>query len=126
MAEAGLELGRFKAASLPAAAGGHQRLRPASAAQHAVHPRLFVLDLRWGVDQPHVLAGTPARAYNVATIYRAHPMFADADFEYWYPHLGDDGRFQVEDGRSSLEGGDVQPIGNGTVLIGLSGAPRPG
>ena len=66
----------------------------------------------------------PARrleAYNVAAIYRAHPMFADASFEYWYPHLGDDGRFQVEDfGRSSLEGGDVQPIGNGTVLIGLS------
>ena len=66
----------------------------------------------------------PARrleAYNVAAIYRAHPMFADAAFEYWYPHLGDDGRFQAADfGRSSLEGGDVQPIGNGTVLIGLS------
>ena len=66
----------------------------------------------------------PARrleAYNVAAIYRYHPMFADADFEYWYPHLGDDGRFQAADfGRASLEGGDVQPIGNGTVLIGLS------
>ena len=66
----------------------------------------------------------PARrleAYNVAAIYRYHPMFADADFEYWYPELGDDGRFQAADfGRSSLEGGDVQPIGNGTVLIGLS------
>ena len=36
----------------------------------------------------------PARrleAYNVAAIYRYHPMFADADFEYWYPELGDDG-----------------------------------
>ncbi len=66
----------------------------------------------------------PARrleAYNVAAIYRYHPMFADADFEYWYPELGDDGRFQAADfGRASLEGGDVQPIGNGTVLIGLS------
>jgi arginine deiminase len=66
----------------------------------------------------------PARrleAYNVAAIYRYHPMFADAEFEYWYPELGDDGRFQAADfGRSSLEGGDVQPIGNGTVLIGLS------
>ena len=48
-------------------------------------------------------------------------MFADAEFEYWYPELGDDGSFQAADfGRSSLEGGDVQPIGNGTVLIGLS------
>jgi arginine deiminase len=66
----------------------------------------------------------PARrleAYNVAAIYRYHPMFAEADFDFWYPHLGDDERFQVEDfGRSSLEGGDVQPIGNGTVLIGMS------
>ncbi|RYP80550.1 arginine deiminase, partial [Nocardioides guangzhouensis] len=66
----------------------------------------------------------PARrleAYNVAAIYRYHPMFAEADFEYWYPHLGDDGRFEAHDfGRSSLEGGDVQPIGNGTVLIGMS------
>jgi arginine deiminase len=66
----------------------------------------------------------PARrleAYNVAAIYRSHPMFDGAQFEYWYPELGADGRFEVADfGRSSLEGGDVQPIGNGTVLIGLS------
>jgi arginine deiminase len=48
-------------------------------------------------------------------------MFRDAEFEYWYPHLGDDGRFEAHDfGRSSLEGGDVMPIGNGTVLIGMS------
>ena len=42
----------------------------------------------------------PARrleAYNVAAIYRYHPMFVDADFEYWYPELGDDGRFQAAD-----------------------------
>ena len=33
----------------------------------------------------------PARrreAYNVAAIYRAHPMFPDADFEFWYPPRG--------------------------------------
>jgi arginine deiminase len=66
----------------------------------------------------------PARrleAYNVAAIYRYHPMFADADFQFWYPELGDDERFNAVDfGRASLEGGDVQPIGNGTVLIGMS------
>jgi arginine deiminase len=66
----------------------------------------------------------PARrleAINVAAIYRYHPMFADADFSFWYPELGDDEKFQIQDfGRSSMEGGDVQPIGNGTVLIGLS------
>ena len=53
----------------------------------------------------------PARrreAYNVAAIYRAHPMFADADFDFWYPPEGADGRFETADfGLSSLEGGDV-------------------
>ena len=66
----------------------------------------------------------PARrreAYNMAAIYRAHPMFAGADFEFWYPHLGEDERFQAEDfGQATLEGGDVEIIGNGAVAIGLS------
>ena len=66
----------------------------------------------------------PARrreAYNMAVIYRAHPMFADGGFEYWYPPLGDDERFNIEDfGLASLEGGDVEIIGNGAVAIGLS------
>jgi arginine deiminase len=66
----------------------------------------------------------PARrreAYNVAAIYRAHPMFAGGGFEFWYPLKGPDGRFEIADfGLSSLEGGDVMPIGNGTVLIGMS------
>ena len=66
----------------------------------------------------------PARrreAYNVAAIYRAHPMFADADFEFWYPPEGPEGRFEIADfGLASLEGGDVMPIGNGAVLIGMS------
>jgi arginine deiminase len=66
----------------------------------------------------------PARrreAYNVAAIYRAHPMFAEADFEFWYPPEGPDGRLETTDfGMASLEGGDVMPIGNGAVLIGMS------
>jgi arginine deiminase len=66
----------------------------------------------------------PARrreAYNVAAIYKAHPMFAGGGFEFWYPHEGPDGRFETADfGLASLEGGDVMPIGNGTVLIGMS------
>lgn len=58
---------------------------------------------------------------NVAAIYRGHPMFRDAPFEFWYPRLGESGTFAIQDfGRSSLEGGDVMPIGNGTVLIGMS------
>jgi arginine deiminase len=66
----------------------------------------------------------PARrreALNVLAIYRYHPMFQGADFNWWYPELGDDGKFHAQDfGRASLEGGDVQPIGNGTVAIGMS------
>jgi arginine deiminase len=66
----------------------------------------------------------PARrreAYNMAAIYRGHPMFRDADFEFWYPPLGDDDRFHAEDfGLASLEGGDVEIIGNGAVAIGMS------
>ena len=66
----------------------------------------------------------PARrreAYNVATIYRAHPMFSGADFDFWYPPEAPDGRFETADfGLSSMEGGDVMPIGNGAVLIGMS------
>ncbi len=66
----------------------------------------------------------PARrreALNMLTIYRYHPMFKDAGFEFWYPQRGDDGKFNIQDfGRSSMEGGDVQPIGNGTVAIGMS------
>jgi arginine deiminase len=66
----------------------------------------------------------PARrleAYNIAAVYRAHPMFRDAKFSYWYPPMGDDDRFDIADfGRSTLEGGDVMPIGNGAVLIGMS------
>jgi arginine deiminase len=65
----------------------------------------------------------PARrreAYNVAAIYREHPMFAAAGFEFWYPP-DSAGEFDTEDfGLATLEGGDVMPIGNGAVLIGMS------
>jgi len=66
----------------------------------------------------------PARrreAYNVAAIYKAHPMFADGGFEFWYPPQGPDGKFEIADfGLATMEGGDVMPIGNGAVLIGMS------
>jgi arginine deiminase len=58
---------------------------------------------------------------NISEIYRHHPRFADAGFEFWYPPAGDAERFAVEDFglTASLEGGDVMPIGNKTVLVGL-------
>jgi arginine deiminase len=122
VAESGLDLGKLKGSSLPAAA-----LDDLSAFVLPPLPNtLFTRDsscwIYGGVSiNPMYWPARRLEAYNVAAIYRAHPMFASASFEYWYPELGDDGRFHVEDfGRASLEGGDVQPIGNGTVLIGLS------
>jgi arginine deiminase len=58
---------------------------------------------------------------NVADIYRSHPLFADARFEFWYPPAGDAAGFNVEDFALgvSLEGGDMMPIGNRTVLVGM-------
>ncbi|HBG74041.1 MAG: arginine deiminase [Chloroflexi bacterium GWB2_49_20] len=66
----------------------------------------------------------PARrreSLNLLAIYRYHPMFKEAGFKFWYPEMSGDGTFKTSDyGRASLEGGDVLPIGNGTVLIGMS------
>ncbi len=122
VAESGIELGKFREFSLGAAA-----LEDTSAFILPPLPNtLFTRDsscwIYGGVSiNPMYWPARRLEAYNVAAIYRAHPMFADAGFGFWYPPLGDDGRFQIADfGRSSLEGGDVQPIGNGTVLIGLS------
>jgi arginine deiminase len=65
----------------------------------------------------------PARrreSLNMYAIYRFHPMFKQAGFEFWYPNASDN-EFNMQNfGRSSLEGGDVLPIGNRTVLIGMS------
>jgi arginine deiminase len=60
-------------------------------------------------------------ALHVALIYRFHPMFKQAKFEFWYPPAVDADQFDLEDfGRASLEGGDVMAIGNKTVLVGIS------
>jgi arginine deiminase len=61
---------------------------------------------------------------NVLTIYRHHPMFRHDGWRFWYPHIDrDDGHHALSTtmfGPASLEGGDVQPIGRGTVLVGMS------
>ena len=59
----------------------------------------------WPARQPETLL---QRA-----VYKFHPRFKGADFTIWW---GDsDERF----GASTLEGGDVMPIGKGVVLIGM-------
>jgi len=58
-------------------------------------------------------------SYNVGLIYHYHPMFRQADFKFWWPLLDADlgGRSL---GRASIEGGDIMPIGNKTLLLGFS------
>ncbi|WP_189389723.1 arginine deiminase [Bacterioplanes sanyensis] len=48
-----------------------------------------------------------------AAIYKYHPFFADKDFNIWWGDPDED------HGLATLEGGDVMPIGNGCVLIGM-------
>jgi arginine deiminase len=61
----------------------------------------------------------PARrleALNLETVYRFHPDFKDAGFSFWYSREGEGESF----GRVSSEGGDIMPIGNRAVAIGMS------
>jgi arginine deiminase len=59
----------------------------------------------------------PARrqeTMNIATIYKFHPDFKNETFEIWY---GAD--VEHDHGNARIEGGDVMPIGNKTVLLGM-------
>ncbi|SNY29778.1 arginine deiminase [Paractinoplanes atraurantiacus] len=53
------------------------------------------------------------------TIYRFHPMFTAEKFSTWLGGADEDW------GRSHVEGGDVQPIGNGAVMIGMGERTTP-
>jgi arginine deiminase len=55
----------------------------------------------------------------VAAVYRFHPAFADGDFKIWW------GDSDTDHGPATLEGGDVMPWGNGTVLIGMGERTSP-
>jgi arginine deiminase len=54
----------------------------------------------------------------MATIYRSHPAFAGKVTEWW----GDPGQPHAQ---ASLEGGDVMPLGNGLVLVGMGERTSP-
>ena len=54
-----------------------------------------------------------------AAVYRFHPRFRDADTRVWW------GDPDVDHGAATLEGGDVMPIGNGNVLIGMGERSTP-
>jgi arginine deiminase len=122
VAESGLDVAKYRSSSLPAAALDDESMFVLPPLPNTLFTRDSSCWIYGGVTiNPMFWPARRLEAYNVAAIYRYHPMFRDAEFEYWYPRLGDDNRFDAHDfGRSSLEGGDVMPIGNGTVLIGMS------
>lgn len=51
-----------------------------------------------------------------AAIYRYHPMFRDEEFQVW---LGNPQQPPLDRGAATLEGGDVMPVGNGVVVVGM-------
>lgn len=55
----------------------------------------------------------------VAAVYKFHPAFAHGDFKVWW------GDPDTDHGPATLEGGDVMPWGNGTVLIGMGERTSP-
>ena len=122
VAESGLDLGQLRSRSVIAAAVDDESLFVLPPLPNTLFTRDSSCWIYGGVSiNPMYWPARRLEAYNVAAIYRYHPMFAEAEFDFWYPELGDDDRFNALDfGRASLEGGDVQPIGNGTVLIGMS------
>jgi arginine deiminase len=122
VAESGLDLGKVAKSSLIGAAIDDQELFVLPPLPNTLFTRDSSCWIYGGVSiNPMYWPARRREAYNMAAIYRAHPRFKDEAFEYWYPELGDDEKFKVEDfGQASLEGGDVEIIGRGTVAIGMS------
>lgn len=57
---------------------------------------------------------------NIAAIYRYHPLFSGSNINYWYSCLENRGGMsKTSPGAYSMEGGDIMPIGKGTLLIGM-------
>jgi arginine deiminase len=59
----------------------------------------------WPARQPETL--------NVEAIYRFHPRFRAAEFEIWF------GGADHDWGLARMEGGDMMPVGDGVVLVGM-------
>ena len=75
-----------------------------------IHGGVTINPMYWPARRPE--------STNVEAVYRFHPHFRDAEFETWWD--GSDGT-----GIATLEGGDVMPIENGVVLIGMGERTTP-
>lgn len=72
---------------------------------------VFVNPMHWPARQQE--------AANVAAVYKFHPRFKSAKFNFWFNAP------EENHGHMSLEGGDVMPLGNGLVLIGMGERSTP-
>jgi arginine deiminase len=123
MVEMGFDLAKFSEISLGAAAVmddlGYFVVPPVPNSLFQRDPSCWIYN---GVTvNPMFWPARRRESLNMLTIYKYHPMFKEGGFEFWYPEQSADGGFNIMDfGRASMEGGDVQPIGNGTVAIGMS------
>ena len=99
-----------------------------SAIGKALHPTDFVLPplpnqlftrdtsawLYGGVSlNPMFWPARQLETLNLEAIYRFHPRFRDADFKIWFGGAGHDW------GQARMEGGDMMPVGDGVVLVGM-------
>ncbi len=123
MEKGGFDLANFTKISLGAAAAksepGYFVLPPVPNSLFQRDPSCWIYN---GVTvNPMFWPARRRESLNMLTIYRYHPMFQAAKFDFWYPEQTGEGVFDIHDfGRASMEGGDVQPIGHGTVAIGCS------
>jgi arginine deiminase len=55
-----------------------------------------------------------------SAVYKFHPRFRDAHFSVWFGDTDEPGRAGSHSSSgATLEGGDVMPVGRGTVLVGM-------
>jgi arginine deiminase len=76
-----------------------------------VYGGLMLSPMYWPARRPETA--------NVAAIYRFHPRFRSAEFETIW------GNPDLPPGIQTVEGGDIMPIGNRTVLIGMGERSSP-
>lgn len=76
-----------------------------------IHGGVTLNPMRWAARRQETILTT--------AVYRFHPRFHEADFEVWW------GDPDADHGAATLEGGDVMPIGNDTVLIGMGERSSP-
>lgn len=75
-----------------------------------IHGGVTLNPMRWDARRPETLL--------MAAIYRFYPVFAGRVKVHWGDPLADHGL-------ATLEGGDIMPVGNGTVLVGMGERSSP-